>query len=207
MVAARHEISQRLVWLARTPGCGDLCGDRFGHHAETHEVYGAEQARIKDAERTSITTGVLTIDFSAATASVNGRRVQLTARMWQVLEQLALHVGECVRYDDIIRAVWGADWLHTAAAATHNVNITLHRLRSVFGAAAPLLVTRVGVGVVLLSLPPGDMSGVANERQAASQRWARYYDHCRGCGRDDRAHDGHGYCYLCRRRARGGRPL
>lgn len=205
-VPARREITQSIVWLARTPGCGDLCGDRFGHHAETHERYGAVQERSRASQSTAITTGILTVNFAEAAATVGDRRVPLSPRMWQVLELLARRVGECVRYDEVVRSVWGAEWSATEQASIHNVNVTLHRLRQGVRDAAPLLVTRVGVGVVLLKLPPGDMSGVHLERQKAGGRWSRYHDQCRECGRDDRPHDGHGYCNVCRRWVMSGRP-
>lgn len=206
MVVARREITQQLVWLARTPGCGDLCSDRFGHHAETHERYGADQERARMVGRPPLVTGILEIDFSQATVTVDGRRITLTGRMWQVMELLALRAGTCVRYEEIVRGVWGDDWLATMSQALQNVSSTVHRLRSILGAAAPLLVTRPAVGLVLLLLPPGDMSGTQNERQAASARWALRYDHCQRCGRNDRSHEGRGYCASCHSAMRKQKP-
>lgn len=79
MAADRREITQRLVWLARTPGCGALCGDRFGHHAETHEAYGAEQERLARAAAV-VETGVLTVDLAASRVYVSGREISMAGR-------------------------------------------------------------------------------------------------------------------------------
>lgn len=228
MVAELHEITHRLVWLARTPGCGPMCGDRFGHHAETHEQYGAAQERLQALSSKVVTTGVLAIDLERWTVVVDGRLVTVQGRQWQLLALLARHVGSCVRYERIIREIWGAEWLETPAHALHNVSITRLRLRSVLGAAATLVVTRAGMGMQLLDVPAGgDASAAALEtlqhgpppaqaertfkRVCANGFWSRLYDRCRRCQRNDRPHDSYGLCQAChgawRRAKAAGREL
>lgn len=226
MAVAQREITHRLVWLARTPGCGDLCGDRFGHHAETHEAYGAAQARIGEGPKL-IVTGCLAINREQATVAVDGQWVALTGRPWLLLELLASRLGEVVRYEEIIRTVWGPEWLITPVQAKHNVNVTRHRLRRQLGRAGGLIVTRVDIGLQLFDVPAGDSSSLdllhsistdpdesrrrqALSRLAGTERWSRLFDKCQHCGRADRRHEGGGLCHPCfsrRRRARAaGRP-
>lgn len=196
MALAQREITQRLVWLARTPGCGDLCGDRFGHHAETHEAYGAEQERLVRTAAV-VETGVLTVDLAASRVYVSGREIRMAGRPWGVLALLATRVGDIVPRSEIVRTVWGPDWLLTADMAAHNVHVTRHRIRSMLGVAAPLVVTRGGYGMGLLKLPPGDMSRVAEQATCMSTRWARDWDACRRCGTTAKSHEGWGYCSTC----------
>lgn len=225
MAVERMEITQRLVWLARTPGCGHLCGDRFGHHAETHERYGAEQERARASARDVIVTGVLTVDLLQAMVLVDGKQVRVTGRPWQLLALLARRLGECVPNETVIRTVWGDDWLATPVEALNNVNSTRHRLRSMLGAAGALVVTRVGVGVQLFDVPAGDTSSEGLlaalrahpdpvHRERCTRRvgeggwWSRQYDRCQRCKRNDRPHAGRGLCSAChsawrKARARG----
>lgn len=205
-VPARREITQSIVWLARTPGCGDLCSDRFGHHAETHERYGAEQERLSRAPAV-VRTGVLTLDLAMARALVDGRDIHLTGRPLSLLSLLAARVGEVVPYAEIISTIWGAEWHATPEAGRHNLSVTRTRLRSVLGAASPLLVTRIDYGMGLLNLPPGDMSGVAEQASNMSTRWAKWWDACRECGTTARSHEGWGYCGSCVDRERRRRRL
>ena len=226
MAAERREIANRLVWLARTPGCGDLCSDRFGHHAETHEAYGAAQARIGEGPAL-IVTGPLAINIEQATVAVAGRMVAVSGRPWQLLELLASHLGQLVRYETIIRTVWGPEWLVTRETSQHSVSITATRLRGVLGVGGPLIVTRVGIGLQLFEVPAGDTSSAdllaaisrdpskSRRRQALTRvreggYWSRMYDRCERCQRNDRAYDSRGLCCVCysawRRAKKLGRP-
>ena len=226
MALAQREITQRLVWLARTPGCGDLCSDRFGHHAETHEAYGAVQARIGKGPAL-IVTGPLAINIEQATVAVAGRMVAVSGRPWQLLELLASHLGQLVRYETIIRTVWGPEWLSTRETSQHSVSITAGRLRGVLGVGGPLIVTRVGIGLQLFEVPAGDASSAdllaaisidpskSRRRQALTRvskggYWSRLYDRCERCQRNDRPHDARGLCAAChsawRRAKKLGRP-
>lgn len=213
MAVERLEITQRLVWLARTPGCGSLCGDRFGHHAETHERHGAEQERIRASERRSIVTGILSVDLAEATVRVAGQQIAMSGRVWHLLAALARRVGECVPRDDLIRDVFGTEWLETPEAVRHNLSITLSRLRSVLGPAAALVVTRLNIGVQLFAVPPGEASTaeldealrllVNAPRRGVVRRlrtdgyWSQDYDQCQRCGRNDRPYEGRGFCSGC----------
>jgi len=197
VVAEPLAITQRLAWLARTPGCGAQCGDRFGHDPATHEAYGAEQERVARARVTGVTTGILTVDLAGAKAIVDGREIFPSARPWAMLALLASRVGEIVSYNDIVRTVWGDGWLSTPAESRHNISITANRLRGVLGEAGPLLVTRPNVGLGLIALPIGDMSGLEEQASCLRTRWALRWDACRRCERTDRSHEGWGYCSSC----------
>lgn len=213
MAVEPFAITHRLAWLARTPGCGDLCSDRFGHHAETHEAYGAEQERLASSKAV-VVTGVLVIDLARAAVVVEGREVRVSGRPWQLLELLATRIGQTVRYEEIVRTVWGNGWLETPGTAQHSVSVTASRLKTVLGVGASLVVTRIGIGLQLFALPAGDTSSaelletlrlqpMQSRRELSIKRlqaggwWSRKYDHCQECKRDDRIYEGRGLCSPC----------
>ena len=59
----------------------------------------------------NLVVGDLELDRSAHQVTVGGRTVELTPREFQLLVYLASRAGEVVPLDDILKNVWGTDWI------------------------------------------------------------------------------------------------
>ena len=59
----------------------------------------------------NLIVGDLELDRSAHQVTVGGRTVELTPREFQLLAYLASRAGEVVPLDDILKNVWGTDWI------------------------------------------------------------------------------------------------
>ncbi len=63
------------------------------------------------ADLPNLVVGDLKLDRSAHQVTVGGRTVSLTPREFQLLAYLASRPGDAVPIDDILRNVWGTDWI------------------------------------------------------------------------------------------------
>lgn len=64
-----------------------------------------------DLEAAPITVGDLTIDPGAHTVTLGGQPVELRPREFDLLHALALHPNSVVSVDDLLTAVWGAEFI------------------------------------------------------------------------------------------------
>lgn len=134
----------------RLPGCGPACWPR-SHDPLCHEQYGRQQEQAQPAAPSVIRTGPLVVDLDAKTAAVDGQPVRPSGREWGILAYLAEHAGRFRTNDEIIAAVWGAEWVTgrrvaQAAGGTYRVDhrlvsVNVHRLRAKLGAAESLIVS------------------------------------------------------------------
>lgn len=191
------QLKDRLRWLARTPGCGDDCSDRYGHDPAAHEAYGAEQERLRRSTAV-IVTGRLTIDLGMRELrGSDGREIWLSPSEWRILAACAERFGQPVPWRDLIAANWGDDWMaETPKAAIRALRSHLRRLRSRLGADAPMLATRKDAGLVLLKVPVGEAPPNDMPTKVMA-RWARDYDACSKCGRSDQPYQARGLCTCC----------
>ena len=87
----------------------------------------------------------LELRFDEMQALVDGTRVGLTVREFQVLAVLASHEDRVVRREEIYRRVWGGEMKHRDRA----VDVFVRKLRSKLVAAAPgwaYIHTHFGIG-------------------------------------------------------------
>ncbi len=94
--------------------------------------------------------GSLVIDRAAREASVDGRRVLLTAKEFALLAFLAQNRGRVFGRQALLARVWGSRY----EGGARTVDIHVRRLRAKLGEALPLE-TRRGAGYVLRS--PGEV--------------------------------------------------
>jgi DNA-binding response OmpR family regulator len=59
----------------------------------------------------TLVVGDLAIDPAAHTTIVAGKEIDLTAREFDLLHTLALEAGRVLTIDDLIRRVWGAEYI------------------------------------------------------------------------------------------------
>ncbi len=141
-----------LVLTARGAEMDKLLG--FEHGADDYltkpfsprELVARAQAllrRAKPAAHTrALERGVLRMDFDAREATVAGRALSLTPREFDLLAFLARHPGRVVSRDELLRKVWGYDYL----GETRTVDVHVRRLRMKLGDEHPLIDTVTGSG-------------------------------------------------------------
>jgi DNA-binding response OmpR family regulator len=99
--------------------------------------------RSKPASRGhALERGALRIDFDAREATVAGRSLVLTPREFDLLAFLAKHPGRAVSRDELLRKVWGYDYL----GETRTVDVHVRRLRMKLGEDHPVIETVTGSG-------------------------------------------------------------
>ncbi len=89
-----------------------------------------------------IVQGGLRIDPDAREVAIGGRRVVLTPREFDLLAFLARHTGRVVSRDELLRKVWGYDFL----GETRTVDVHVRRLRMKLGEEQPFIETVTGAG-------------------------------------------------------------
>ena len=94
--------------------------------------------------------GPLRMDLERHEATVEGREVRLTPIEWRLLAYLAGHAGKVLTHAQILREVWGPNYVEQ----THYLRVYMAHLREKLEAnpAEPqLLITASGVGYRLVS--------------------------------------------------------
>jgi DNA-binding response OmpR family regulator len=94
--------------------------------------------------------GGLRIDFDGHEVAVGGRRLTLTPREFDLLAFLARHAGRVVSRDELLRKVWGYDYL----GETRTVDVHVRRLRIKLGEERRLIETVTGAGYKFLATGP-----------------------------------------------------
>jgi len=95
-----------------------------------------------------LVAGSLMLDAATHEATVDGRRLELTPREFEILRVLLSHAGRLVTRGRLLRAVWGEAY----SAEDHYVHVFVSQLRRKLAAADPdgalrdLIVTEPGVG-------------------------------------------------------------
>jgi two-component system KDP operon response regulator KdpE len=97
----------------------------------------------KPAEQRYLRFGALEIDFAERLARLDGERLHLTPREWDLLSALArAGNGRLVTQRQLLQAVWGAAHLDD----TQYLRVYIGHLRAKLGAAASLIRTEPGIG-------------------------------------------------------------
>ncbi len=141
-----------LVLTARGAEMDKLLG--FEHGADDYltkpfsprEVVARVRALLRrskpQAGSAAIERGELRIDFDAREVTVAGRKLTLTPREFDLLAFLARHPGRVVSRDELLRKVWGYDYL----GETRTVDVHVRRLRMKLGAEPAYIETVTGAG-------------------------------------------------------------
>jgi DNA-binding response OmpR family regulator len=97
-----------------------------------------------------IEAGPLRVDPLAREASVDGQRLDLTPREFELLAFLAHRPGRAHSREELLRKVWGYDYV----GETRTVDVHVRRLRSKLGTHARMIETVTGVGYKLVAPVP-----------------------------------------------------
>ena len=97
--------------------------------------------------------GPLRIDHDAHEVACDGARLDLTPREFDLLAFLVRHPGRVLSREELLRKVWGYDFV----GETRTVDVHVRRLRAKLGAHEGLIETVLGAGYKLV--PPGGGGG------------------------------------------------
>jgi two-component system KDP operon response regulator KdpE len=100
-----------------------------------------------------VTVGPLVLDAAAHEVSVNGTRVDLTPREFEILRVLLAHIGTIVTKGQLLRSVWGEAYRGEDSYVYVHVSQLRRKLAAAdaSGALAKLIVTEPGVGYRITS--------------------------------------------------------
>jgi len=147
-----------VVLTARGAEMDKLLG--FEHGADDYmtkpfsprELVARLQALLRRARpvRAEAATGVgdLQVDTGSREATYAGQRLTLTPREFDLLAFFVHHPGRVVSREELLRKVWGYDYL----GETRTVDVHVRRLRVKLGAGSRLIETVTGAGYKLM--PP-----------------------------------------------------
>ena len=90
-------------------------------------------------------SGGLVVDLDAHTVTVDGARVALTYKEFELLRLFLSHPGMAFTRDQLFQEVWGMDF----CGETRTVDVHIGTLRTKLGAAGDILQTVRGVGYKL----------------------------------------------------------
>jgi DNA-binding response OmpR family regulator len=106
--------------------------------------------------RASTTTGDLAIDYSQHLVIMAGHEMSLTPTEYRIIAYLAQNAGRVVTQDLLLEHVWGPEYL----GESHMLQVNINRLRRKLEVDPTLpryILTKVGVGYSLASLPSSDV--------------------------------------------------
>jgi len=95
--------------------------------------------------------GELRIDTDAREALVAGHKIVLTPREFDLLAFMARNAGRAISRDELLRKVWGYDYL----GETRTVDVHVRRLRVKLGKERGRIETVMGAGYKFIAAPAG----------------------------------------------------
>ena len=150
-----------MVLSARGAEMDKLLG--FDHGADDYltkpfsprELVARAQALLRRAkpagDHRPIEHGALRIDTAAREVRVAARKLELTPREFDLLVFLARHSGRAISRDELLRKVWGYDYL----GETRTVDVHVRRLRMKLGEERARIETVMGAGYKFSAAPAG----------------------------------------------------
>ena len=148
---ATHDLPV-LVLTARSAEMDKLLG--FEHGADDYltkpfsprELVARVKALVRRARPSgmsrTIEAGALRVDIDAREVRLNAVKLELTPREFDLIAFLARHPVRVLSRDELLRKVWGYDYV----GETRTVDVHVRRLRSKLGDSAACIETVLGAG-------------------------------------------------------------
>ena len=121
MLTARGEVDDRVRGLEL--GADDYLLKPF----EMRELLARVEALLRriPGGRRLVTFGAAKVDFAATSATLHGEPVEMSARMFRLLEYLVEHAGETLTREQLLQEVWG----YSSTPSTRTVDVHIAWLR------------------------------------------------------------------------------
>jgi two-component system alkaline phosphatase synthesis response regulator PhoP len=141
-----------IVLTARSAEMDKLLG--FEHGADDYltkpfsprELVARAQALLRRAQpsrgEAEVAAGDLTVSTTAREATYRGKKLSLTPREFELLAFLARNPGRVLSREELLRKVWGYDYV----GETRTVDVHVRRLRAKLGDKGKLIQTVTGAG-------------------------------------------------------------
>ena len=104
----------------------------------------------QDCEKQPLVVGSLILYPERFEAYIDGASIHTTAREFEILLTLAEHAGHAVSREDLIKRIWGEDFV----GETHTIDVHVRHLRKKLG--ADMIESVYGIGFMLI---PGQRVG------------------------------------------------
>ncbi len=143
MLTARAEEVDKIVGLS--VGADDYLTKPFSPRELVARIQALLRRSRPDHEPRALEVGALRVDPGTHEASVRGHRLALTPREFALLAFLARHPGRVHSREELLRKVWGYDYV----GETRTVDVHVRRLRAKLGAARRMIETVTGSGYKL----------------------------------------------------------
>jgi two-component system, OmpR family, alkaline phosphatase synthesis response regulator PhoP len=149
-----------IVLTARSAEMDKLLG--FEHGADDYltkpfsprELVARTQALLRRAQPSraepEVAVGDLTISTAAREATYRGKKLSLTPREFELLAFLARNPGRVLSREELLRKVWGYDYV----GETRTVDVHVRRLRAKLADKGKLIQTVTGAGYKFASSAP-----------------------------------------------------
>lgn len=140
MASARGTEYDKVIGLDL--GADDYLAKPFG----MMEMVSRVRAVLRRTGQTSpgklLQSGGIVMDTSRHTVEVDGQRIELTRKEYELLETFLENIGIAFSRDQLLQQVWGADF----AGETRTVDVHIGTLRTKLGACGSCIETVRGVG-------------------------------------------------------------
>lgn len=129
-------------------GADDYMAKPFGMMEMVSRVR-AVLRRVMPEQVTTLTLGGIVMDLEAHTVTARGQKLELTLKEFELLRLLLEHPGRVYSRDQLLNAVWDADFV----GETRTVDVHIGTLRTKLGACGSYIRTVRGVGYRMEALP------------------------------------------------------
>lgn len=140
MLTAKGDESDKVVGLEL--GADDYLTKPFSVKELVARIHAVLRRPVALESSRRISVGPLALDLDRFEALVNGRKVELTATEFKILQLLASRRGRVFTRDQILDFLWG----HEKAVVDRTVDVHIRNLREKLGPAAALVKNIRGVG-------------------------------------------------------------
>ncbi len=127
ILTARSTEMDKLLGFER--GADDYLTKPFSPKELAARIHALLRRTRPDAGRSVVEAGPLKIDAQAREATLDGRRLELTRREFDLLSFLVQHPGRVHTREELLRKVWGYDYV----GETRTVDVHVRRLRQKLG--------------------------------------------------------------------------